>query len=102
VRTGDPAALLPALREKSEARVAASEDFATLERKIAERHRMEDQREVSLVLTDRRAEHEAVMKAIGEDDATNGAEEEDDDEDQYVLDEALAVLVDYTEGLKGR
>ncbi len=100
VRTGDPTTLVPELRAKSEARVAAGEDFNLLERKIAERHRMEDQREVSLVLADRRAEHDALMKAIGED----GEESEDDqeDDDEYVLDEALAVLNDYVKALDAR
>jgi carboxyl-terminal processing protease len=97
VRTGDPAPILSGLREKSSARVEASEDFDMLERKIAERIRMDDQQEVSLVLADRRAEHDALLKAIGED---REEEEGDEENDAYVLDEALAVLSDYVEALR--
>jgi carboxyl-terminal processing protease len=94
VRTGDAVPALDALRAKSEARVTKNAEFQRLERTIAERHRLEAEREVSLDIDERRAQHAAILAAIGKSD-------EDGDKDAFILDEALHVLLDYTQAQKG-
>ena len=93
VRTGDPGPFLDGLRARSTKRIAASEDFAKLGRTISERTRLQAEREVSLVLDERRTEHEALLDTLGADPAEG---DDEDAPDAFVLDEALAVLLDYT------
>ncbi|HHO50645.1 MAG TPA: tail-specific protease [Deltaproteobacteria bacterium] len=94
VRIGDPTKALDQLKSLSSARVSNSEDFVQLERLLEEREALKLQDEVSLVLSERRAEHEARQSRAGtlEDQGHSGIDQPE--EDDFILDEALSILKD--------
>ncbi|MBX2801972.1 MAG: carboxy terminal-processing peptidase [Myxococcales bacterium] len=97
VRVSDLSGVLPELSKRSATRLESSEDFGTLQKVLEEREALEDQQEVSLVLSTRKTEHEAREARAGLDDTSHGEDEGDKDENDFVLDEALAVLDDLVE-----
>ncbi|MEQ1571461.1 MAG: carboxy terminal-processing peptidase [Myxococcota bacterium] len=103
VSTGDVAPLLAELRQRSEARRGASEDYQRLGRTLELRAAQEGDPDVSLVLSERQAEFAAQKAKIGMpdepevDETTLTAEQRKARarELDFPLDEGLAVLADY-------
>lgn len=79
---------LDALKERSAGRVAASEDFQTLLSDLAERERLSEETTISLNIDERR-------KLI--DDHGEEAEESEEEVNDFILDEAGAILSDIIE-----
>jgi carboxyl-terminal processing protease len=106
---GDMSALLPALQQQSDARVADSPYFAWVERLVQERKASEDSKAVALSLSSRTTDADAREARIGEnplgededeDDAgvtkpRGDLEEDEKERPDPTLDEALSVTVDY-------
>jgi carboxyl-terminal processing protease len=106
---GNVSALLPALQQQSDARVADSPYFAWVGRLVQERKASEDNKAVALSLSSRTTDADAREARIGEnplgededeDDAgvtkpRGDLEEDEKERPDPTLDEALSVTVDY-------
>lgn len=88
---GDAKAAAPALQAKSAARVAKHEGFAEIAEVVAERERLKQSKSVSLVLEKRLAERKRELDELAEAPDETKPKPEDD----VVLQEALAVMVDW-------
>jgi carboxyl-terminal processing protease len=93
-KVGDLSPLLPALQAKSQARVASNDAFDEIRESIAERKRLQKDKTVSLNLEKRMADL-AKTKTPAEMADDVAQEKADGDAPDPVLDEALAVLLDF-------
>jgi len=92
-RVHDVSGVLPALREKSQARVAQSADFQALREDLQKREENKDKTEFSLNIDTRRAE-QASEKAE-EEEAPEDEDAKEDRSKDFILQEAAAVLNDW-------
>ncbi len=104
-RYADLSEVVPQLQKQSTKRVAKSEDFQRLTDELAENARLRARKEVSLNLEERRAEHEAREARLGSDDEANeavraSAGEDDEEENDFILDEAVAILDDLSASMQ--
>lgn len=94
VRIGNPTQHLDRLTEQSSARVSKDEDFVQLTRLLEEREALKQRDEVSLVLSERRTEHEAQQSRAGSPGDEGHGDIKEPEVNDFVLDEALAILKD--------
>jgi len=94
--SGALAATIPALKQRSAERVAASADFADLQKRLAERDKARAEKVISLNLDKRRAALQAAgvqdLSDDADEDAPKGEKEARDLAADFVLQEAAAVL----------
>lgn len=101
-RVDDLSDLVPKLQRRSAKRVAKSEDFGELQELIDDRTAMQARESVSLVFDVRKAEFEERKARFGDKtkppaEAIGGGDSDEPEEDDYILDEAVAVLHDMIE-----
>lgn len=92
-RVGDLSSLLPSLQAKSTGRVASEEAFVEMREGAAERERLKNDKTISLNLAERMKDKDKVKDDTEAVDDTADAEKKDGPDP--VLDEALAVMLDF-------